>query len=380
MKRLTSVCKRTVTSIVLVLTLCCVHVSSGHRHPASRLRPAQYMNPYQSRDRRIPSTTESPSPITFSSSRANQTPEGLASPVTTPVSSASWSASSSVGRPRTVNVPIHEHFPCRDLIRQPIAAQTHCECRRDEHNSTELNCEHVRLPMSAQFGIQLQHSNLPLDTLILRRQGLQQLPAHLFAHSSSSSSSAVALQVKRLDLRHNLLRRLSQRSFDGIEPSLQQLLLGHNLLGDQLNPIFATNEFFALTNLRLLDLSHNQLRALDSNLFAGLRNLTVSNSFILNRLFCSFDCVAEKRTKSFSSTVACHSLRSPIPQPTESTVRHCRSITERKARQSCVLTDQSINVTGTFQLKSRVLGTTTLDIVSSSSRTCHVRPTTVVDI
>lgn len=72
------------------------------------------------------------------------------------------------------------------------------------------------------------------------------------------------------------LRRLMERLLDGVEGTLQELRLGHNKLGDQLNPIFSTNEFLHLKALRVLDLSHNELRALDNNIFRGLRNLTVS--------------------------------------------------------------------------------------------------------
>lgn len=75
---------------------------------------------------------------------------------------------------------------------------------------------------------------------------------------------------------HDQLRRLMERLLDGVEGTLQELRLGHNKLGDQLNPIFSTNEFLHLKALRVLDLSHNELRALDNNLFRGLRNLTVS--------------------------------------------------------------------------------------------------------
>lgn len=229
---------------------------AGHRQPASRLRPAQYLNPYHLKDVHIP-TQLAPT----------------VAPSSTPSSPARYHFSP----------PVAEHFPCRELIRQPLAAQIHCQCRRDEPNMTvELNCDHVRWPIAAQ-SLQLLPGQV-LDSILLRHAGLQMLPGQLFSASTGSSNASPPLQLKQLDLSHNYLRRLSQRSFDGVEHSLQQLRLGHNLLGDQLNPIFATNEFFALKSLQLLDLSFNRLRAVDSNLFAGLGNLTVRFQIVLSAL------------------------------------------------------------------------------------------------
>lgn len=85
--------------------------------------------------------------------------------------------------------------------------------------------------------------------------------------------------LKRLDLSHNNLRRLLDRTFDGIESSLLELDLSYNSLGDQLNPIYSCDELLHLKSLLSLDVSHNELKALDNNLFKGLRNLTVSSVF-----------------------------------------------------------------------------------------------------
>lgn len=73
--------------------------------------------------------------------------------------------------------------------------------------------------------------------------------------------------------RYSNIRRLSEKIFDGIDKSLTHLDLSHNLLGDNLNPIFATS-FLHLPALRSLNLAFNQLRAIDSSVFRGL-NLTV---------------------------------------------------------------------------------------------------------
>ena len=107
-----------------------------------------------------------------------------------------------------------------------------------------------------------------IHTFSQRNSFIQGLEPQLF--------TASAIPLIRIDFSRNRLRRLMERIFDGVESSLIELDLSHNLLGDQLNPIFSSNEFLHLRNLRSLDLSHNELRALDNNLFKGLRNLTVS--------------------------------------------------------------------------------------------------------
>lgn len=107
-----------------------------------------------------------------------------------------------------------------------------------------------------------------IHTFSQRNSFIQSLEPQLFTASS--------VPLLRIDFSHNRLRRLMERIFDGVESSLLELDMSHNLLGDQLNPIFSTNEFLHLRNLRSLDLSYNELRALDNNLLKGLKNLTVS--------------------------------------------------------------------------------------------------------
>ena len=66
--------------------------------------------------------------------------------------------------------------------------------------------------------------------------------------------------------------------FDGIEDTLEHLELSHNLLGDQLNPVFGSKEFSKLTNLKYLGLKDNQLKAIGDNTFRGLKALKVSEN------------------------------------------------------------------------------------------------------
>lgn len=65
-----------------------------------------------------------------------------------------------------------------------------------------------------------------------------------------------------------------------------ELRLTDNLLGDSLNPIFSTVEFQSLTNLKVLDLSGNKIKAIEEGILKGCTKLDVSswnrNSFYLN--------------------------------------------------------------------------------------------------
>lgn len=49
-----------------------------------------------------------------------------------------------------------------------------------------------------------------------------------------------------------------------------------NLLGDSLNPIFSTVEFQALSNLRVLDLAGNKIKAIEEGILKGCTKLEVS--------------------------------------------------------------------------------------------------------
>lgn len=73
------------------------------------------------------------------------------------------------------------------------------------------------------------------------------------------------------------MRRLTERLFAGLKGTLQELKLGHNLLGDSLNPIFSTTEFHGLTQLRVLDMRSNHIKALEEGLLKGCDNLLVSD-------------------------------------------------------------------------------------------------------
>ncbi|RWS27011.1 chaoptin-like protein [Leptotrombidium deliense] len=158
-----------------------------------------------------------------------------------------------------------EHIPCKELFRNRLQKQIPCFCSKNIDNTTTINCDRV-----AFFGaFPLLPFRSTITVFTQRNSGIQNLESQLFTASD--------IRLRKVDFSKNLLRRLMERVFDGIEDTLIELNLNDNLLGDQLNPIFATNEFLSLRALRALHLANNAFRALDSNLFKGLGNLTLLN-------------------------------------------------------------------------------------------------------
>lgn len=173
------------------------------------------------------------------------------------------SSSSSLNRNNYNFVHCKEVFTNYPSIRLPCLCST-SDDEQQLSNATFVDCDFVSF-----FG---DFPTLPFRSKIItfsqRFAGIQNLEPQLFTASD--------IKIENLDFSHNLIRRLRERMLDGIDKSLIQLNFSHNHLGDQLNPIFATNEFYSLPNLKILDLSYNQLKALDSNIFKGIQNLTVS--------------------------------------------------------------------------------------------------------
>lgn len=61
-----------------------------------------------------------------------------------------------------------------------------------------------------------------------------------------------------------------------LQESLTELRLTDNLLGDSLNPIFSTIEFNVLSNLKVLDLSGNKIKAIEEGILKGCHKLQVN--------------------------------------------------------------------------------------------------------
>ena len=144
-----------------------------------------------------------------------------------------------------------------------------CMCGLNEINATRINCDKA---VFTEFPV------LPyrfyIQEFSQRYSGLQTLGAQLFTASD--------LPLTRVDFSHNSLMRLTDRLFDGIEDTLEEISFGHNRLGDTLNPVFSSGEFENLKFLRHLDLSYNLLNNIEEGLLKGCVQLKVRSrmSFI----------------------------------------------------------------------------------------------------
>lgn len=83
------------------------------------------------------------------------------------------------------------------------------------------------------------------------------------------------MPLRILDFSGNSLRRLAERLLTGLQHTLEELHLADNLLGDSLNPIFSSSELHGLSQLRLLNLSGNMIKAVEEGLLKGCLNLRV---------------------------------------------------------------------------------------------------------
>merc|ERR1719232_1830765 len=136
-----------------------------------------------------------------------------------------------------------------------------CLCSLNEVNATRINCDGV--VFAGDFPV------LPLRYYIQefcqKNVGWQLLPTQIFTASD--------VPLKIVDFSHNSMRRLAERLFDGMEDTLEEIYLSHNMLGDNLNPVFSTDEFKNLKDLRVLDLSYNGLSGISENLIDGCDEL-----------------------------------------------------------------------------------------------------------
>ena len=137
-----------------------------------------------------------------------------------------------------------------------------CRCGLNEINATIIDCDGA---VFAEFP--LLPYRFYIQEFSQRDAGLQTLGAQLFTASD--------LPLTRVDFSRNNIRRLTERLFDGVEDTLETIELGHNLLGDNLNPVFSSGEFQNLKFLRALDLSYNKLTKIEEGLLEGCNNLKV---------------------------------------------------------------------------------------------------------
>ncbi|EEZ97737.1 protein artichoke [Tribolium castaneum] len=145
-------------------------------------------------------------------------------------------------------------FPCTCSLGPPEPAL-------DNNPAISVNCDRVVFPgdlPALPFGA-------PIVSFRQRWAGHQALPTQIF--------SSTGLPLRSIDLSGNSLRRLTERLLQALQPTLVELRLSDNLLGDTLNPIFSTSEFRGLNHLQVLDLSGNIIRALEEGIFEGCDNL-----------------------------------------------------------------------------------------------------------
>ncbi|CAG7718947.1 unnamed protein product [Allacma fusca] len=153
-----------------------------------------------------------------------------------------------------------EWLSCRDF--PDVSTLPNCLCQLSEDEAhIKVNCDNV--VFSQDF------PNLPFRKPIIyfsqKHAKYQNIPPQALLASG--------VPLKTLDLSHNLLRRLTEKSLEGLSETLEHLDLSDNLLGDQLNPIFSTSEFKRLPRLRSLRLSNNLLFDIDGGILEGTLSL-----------------------------------------------------------------------------------------------------------
>jgi len=152
-----------------------------------------------------------------------------------------------------LEIPCAEFHPALDFP---------CLCGLNDVNATKINCDGAVFPdfpvLPYRFYIQ---------EFSQKQAGLQTLGAQLFTASD--------IPLKVADFSENQVRRLTERLFDGVEDTIEVILLGHNLLGDNLNPVFSSGEFQNLKFLRQLDLSYNHFVGIEEGILDGCVELKV---------------------------------------------------------------------------------------------------------
>lgn len=152
--------------------------------------------------------------------------------------------------------------PCVELKKD---LQIPCKCllSTERIKTIHMNCDNIIFTRE-NFEIL---KNQPITSITRRNVGYQKIPDDLLS---------IGLNIDKLDLSDNFIYRLMDRTLQ-YQPNLKELKLGNNLLGDNLNPIFSSNEFRDLEKLKLLDLHGNGIRSIEEGIFKGCFNLEELN-------------------------------------------------------------------------------------------------------
>ncbi|XP_011687012.1 PREDICTED: insulin-like growth factor-binding protein complex acid labile subunit, partial [Wasmannia auropunctata] len=148
--------------------------------------------------------------------------------------------------------------PCIELKRD-LVIPCKCTVSTDYPRSIEMNCDRVIFTRDSINSLRDQS----IVSISQRNCGYQTLPENLINSD---------LNLRRLDLSSNSIYRLMDRMLQ-MQSELQELRLADNLLGENLNPIFSSNEFHGMIELKVLDLSRNGLRSIEEGILKGCVNL-----------------------------------------------------------------------------------------------------------
>ncbi|XP_012138324.1 uncharacterized protein LOC100882867 isoform X1 [Megachile rotundata] len=151
-----------------------------------------------------------------------------------------------------------EWIPCVELKRD---LQVPCKCivSTEYSRSIEMNCDRAIFTRDIVDRLRDQ----PIVSFSQRNSGYQNLPEDLLDS---------VLNLRKLDLSGNSIHKLMGRALRA-QTRLVELKLADNLLGDNLNPIFSSNEFHGMEELKLLDLSRNGLRSIEEGILKGCDGL-----------------------------------------------------------------------------------------------------------
>ncbi|XP_014468508.1 PREDICTED: chaoptin [Dinoponera quadriceps] len=148
--------------------------------------------------------------------------------------------------------------PCIELKRD-LLVPCKCAISADYPRSLEMDCDRVIFTRDT-LNVLRGH---PIVSISQRHCGHQTLPEDIVNSG---------LSLRGLDLSSNSIHRLMDRLLQ-VQSQLRELRLADNLLGDSLNPIFSSNEFHGMSELRILDLSRNGLRSIEEGILKGCDNL-----------------------------------------------------------------------------------------------------------